>query len=168
MISKCAFFLFAMYFVLCATMTSAEMPAPSGPVVLSISGQIGVTNVNATAQFDVDMLEAFPQHETRTETPWHEGESAFSGPLLATLMDAVKGEGDVMQFKALNDYVSTIPVEEIHKYPLILATRVNGARITVRNKGPLIVIYPFSDMPELYNEMTFSRSAWQVVSIEIK
>jgi len=157
-----------MWLVLFATMTNAEMPAPGGPVILSISGQVGVTNINATAQFDADMLEALPQHEIRTKTPWHEEETAFSGPLLATLMDAVKGEGDILQFKALNDYVSTIPVEEIHKYPLILANRANGARIAVRNKGPLIVIYPFSDVPELYNEMTFSRSAWQVVSIEIK
>ena len=39
--------------------------------------------------------------------------------------------------------------------------------MSVRDKGPLFVIYPFDEAPELNNETYYGRSAWQVKSIEV-
>ena len=45
---------------------------------------------------------------------------------------------------------------------------MDGAYMTVRNKGPLFVIYPFDAVPALQTELYYSRAAWQVRSITIK
>ena len=59
-------------------------------------------------------------------------------------------------------------MEDFANYPVILATRLDGAEMSVRDKGPIFVIYPFDDAPELNNETYFGRSAWQVKSIEVR
>jgi hypothetical protein len=51
---------------------------------------------------------------------------------------------------------------------VILALKKNGAYLPVRNQGPIFVIYPFDLNPGLYNEVYFSRSVWQVKSIEVQ
>jgi hypothetical protein len=163
----------ASYFLVVGVAVAAQVAiagfsSPSGPVVLTIKGNIGSENAGEAVEFDIDMLEALPQQEIRTETPWHEGAVTFSGPRLSTLFEAAEGSGGILRVVALNDYSADIPLEEVQNYPVILATRINGERIPVREKGPLFVIYPFSDAPELYNEMTFNRSVWQVASIVIE
>jgi hypothetical protein len=38
----------------------------------------------------------------------------------------------------------------------------------VREKGPLVIIYPFDDQPELRSALRYSRAIWQLRSIEIR
>ena len=75
--------------------------------------------------------------------------------------------GQTLRIAALNDYAADMPAADAHDIPVILATRIGGAVIPVRDKGPLFVIYPFDEMPELFNELYFGRSVWQVRSIEV-
>ncbi len=145
--------------------SAAAQQTPAGPVVLSVDAPGDGTSL---AQFDIDMLEALPQVETRTKSPWYSDVTRFTGPLLTTVLDAAEAQGNSIRVFAVNDYSATIPVDEIRKYPVILATRIEGKRISLRDKGPLFVIYPFSQAPELYNELTFNKSVWQVVRIEVE
>lgn len=48
---------------------AATLAAPSGPVVLTVSGKISQTNGAAGAQFDVAMLEALPGRVAKVTTP---------------------------------------------------------------------------------------------------
>lgn len=168
MIHRLANYLLIAALTASAQIAHAGFSAPTSPVVLTIEGKIGGAAGEGVVELDIDMLEALPQREIRTETPWHEGAVTFSGPMLSTLFDAAEGSGRILRVVALNDYSADIPLEEVRNYPVILATRMNGERIPVREKGPLFVIYPFSDSPELYNEMSFSRSVWQVDSLIIE
>jgi hypothetical protein len=54
------------------------------------------------------------------------------------------------------------------KGPLGRATRQNGELMTLRNKGPLFVIYPFDEVPALKSEVYFNRSVWQIKSIQVE
>jgi hypothetical protein len=121
----------------------------------------------AVARFDAAMLDALPQRETVTRTPWYDGPQRFSGPLLATLLDTVEAGGTRLRVIAVNDYSAELPLEEVRTLPVILASRHNGAPMSLRDKGPLFVIYPFDEVPGLLNETTLSRSVWQVRAIEI-
>jgi hypothetical protein len=38
----------------------------------------------------------------------------------------------------------------------------------VREKGPLVIIFPFSDRPELRNAVQYSRAVWQLRSLELR
>ena len=49
----------------------------------------------------------------------------------------------------------------------MLATKMNGDYMSVRDKGPLFLIYPFDTNPELFNEKYFSRSVWQIREVEV-
>jgi hypothetical protein len=156
---------------LLAVVTSAsadDLPMPTGPVVLTVTGQISNTNVGDTAVFDIAMLEALAGRATVTETPWTDGIAAFEGPLGEALLTYLGAEGDSIVVTALNDYQAEIPIADFLTWPVILATRMNGEAMSVREKGPIFVIYPFDIAPELYNEVYFGRSVWQVASIEVR
>ena len=51
---------------------------------------------------------------------------------------------------------------------MLLATRLDGQAMTVREKGPLFIVYPFDDSAELRQERYYARSAWQLRTLEVK
>ena len=73
----------------------------------------------------------------------------------------------MLRVTALNDYVTEIPVADFRDNPVILATAIDGKSLSVREKGPIFIIYPFDEQPSLNNETYYGRSAWQVKSIEV-
>jgi len=145
-----------------------EISRPGGEVILSISGKIENTNAEGVAEFDRAMLEDLGLVDIKTATPWYDGEMVFSGVPFSTLLEFVGAEGDTITAVALNDYEVSIPVSDAAETGVILASRLNGEEMTVRNKGPLFVIYPYDDMQELDNQTYYSRSAWQVIRLEIE
>ncbi|MBU1305219.1 MAG: hypothetical protein KKF33_06835 [Alphaproteobacteria bacterium] len=150
-----------------AISAAATLPTPQGPVVLTVTGNIGNTNSADGAQFDMSMLDALAQRTTVSETPWYEGKHSFSGPLISALLDAVDAEGTTLQVKALNDYSADLPLTDATDFPVIFATRLDDKEMSVRDKGPLFVIYPFDEYRELYDEVHFGRSVWQVSALAV-
>ena len=147
---------------------AAGLAAPTGEVILTITGKIAATNAGAAAAYDMAMLDALPGRSTETETPWTKGKVKFEGALGSALLDQIGATGTTLKIVALNDYAVEVPVEDFRKWPVILATRKDGKAMPVRDKGPIFVIYPFDLDRSLYNEKIFSRSAWQVKSIEVR
>ena len=149
---------------------SAQVQAlerPRDRVVLTISGQIGVSNQGGAAVFDMAMLEALPQHRFATRTPWEPGVVRFSGPLLRDVLALVQARGQRLHATALNDYRITIPIQDARDFDVIIATRMNEQPMPVRTRGPLFVIYPFDSDPRLQNARFYERSIWQLRSIEV-
>ena len=145
-----------------------SLPAPTGDVVLEVTGKIANTNKDGAAVFDMAMLAALPQRTTITTSPWYDGKQTFAGPLGWALLNQVGATGTTLKVTALNDYVSEIPVGDFKDYKVILATSLNGEPMSVRDKGPIFIIYPFDEEPSLNNETYYGRSAWQVKSIEVE
>ncbi|MEI5667858.1 hypothetical protein WBO78_27025 [Bosea sp. CCNWLW174] len=140
---------------------------PRSAPILTIRGKVGHTNSSGEAVFDLGMLSRLPQGITETETPWYPSKTRFEGPLAAELLKSVDCQGQNLKVSALNGYAVDIPTNDFRRWPVILATHVDGKPISVREKGPIFVIYPFDREPSLYNEIYFGRSIWQVQSIEI-
>jgi len=145
-----------------------SLPAPTGDVVLEVTGKIANTNKDGAAVFDMAMLAALPQRTTITTSPWYDGKQTFAGPLGWALLNQIGATGTTLKVTALNDYVSEIPVGDFKDYKVILATSLNGEPMSVRDKGPIFIIYPFDEEPSLNNETYYGRSAWQVKSIEVE
>lgn len=145
----------------------ALQPA-KGKVILTLSGKIGEKNAGDTAVFDLAMLEKLPQQTFITKTPWDTQPIKFTGPLLRDVLAAAKANGSIIKAVALNDYKTTIPMEDAQKYDMVLAYKMNGELIPVRTKGPLFIIYPFDSKPELQSTLYFERSAWQLKSMDIE
>lgn len=154
--------------VLPAASFAGTLPTPTADVILTISGKISHSNVAGTAQFDRAMLDALPQHQFTTTSPWTEGPHRYEGVLLKELLIAVGAQSESLTLKALNDYHVTLESASVADYPVLVATKSDGKAIRVRDKGPLWLLYPMTDYPELDNQKNHLKMIWQLDRIEIE
>ena len=140
----------------------------TGHPIVTITGLISEKNSGADAQFDAAMLDKLPQVKMTVPTPWYKEEQTFEGPLFRDVLKAAGSKGSKLYVVALNDYAAEIPLADLEKYDVILARKVNGKVLTVRDKGPLFVMYPFDKKPELRTKEIYSRCVWQVNRIRVE
>ena len=147
---------------------AAELRDPAGAPMLEVRGAVTVHNRGDAAVFDGAMLKALPQHEVRTETPWTEGMTRFTGVLLRDLLDRVGAKGTVLRMTALNDYAIEVPAADARDFDVLIAMEQDGRPMRVRDKGPLWIIYPLSGVPALPRPQTHDKMIWQLKSIEVR
>ena len=135
---------------------------------LRIDGAIRSPDGASFIQLDSAALRALSQHTVTTRTPWHDGREQFSGPRLWDLLEPLRPAGKTLRLTALNDYSVNIPLSDLQRYQPVLAWQLNGKALSVRNKGPLFLIYPFDTYPELNNPLYYARSIWQVKTITVE
>lgn len=156
------------------SVAAQDLAQPKGPVILTISGAIERGNGKdaqgrIVANFDLGMLEALGAAGFGTTTPWHKGVVRFDGVPGKALMELVRAKPDgIAQAVALNDYASAVPVADFLQRGLILALKLDGTYMTVRDKGPLFLIYPFDSQSELRHETYYTRSVWQLRRLDIR
>lgn len=164
--------LLAVFFLLSSAGTTYALDLAktkaTGAVVLKIDGKVGIKNSAVAAEFDDAMLDALPQKSIVTETPWIKGAVKFTGPLLSDVLAAANAAGTNLRATALNDYKVNIPFADAKKYGVILARQMDGKPLAVRDKGPLFVMYPFAQFPEIKTSVYFSRCIWQLQSITVE
>ena len=69
---------------------------------------------------------------------------------------------------ALNDFAAELPASDAYDYEVILAVLRDGEAMSVREKGPIWVIYPMDDHPELQDEAYNDRLVWQLKEISVE
>ena len=158
-----------------APASAADSPAAgkdrhdtTSAVVLTVSGRIAQHNAPQQYRWSMAMLEALPQHSFSTLTPWAQQPLQFSGPLLRDVLQTVGAQGQQLVARALNDYSVQIPVQDALAYDMVVATRMNGQPMSVRQRGPLFVVYPFDSKTELKSPTYIERSIWQLRAIEVQ
>lgn len=148
---------------------SAEyLPQPEGRVILTVSGNITRTNTGSKADFDLDMLHALGTHALPVTTSWTDGIQEFSGVPMRDLMEAVGATGKTIEAVALNEYSQMIEIEDFFRYPVILATKLNGNTIRVRDKGPLWIVYPLDSFTEKERISIEPRMVWQLRELIVR
>lgn len=162
--------LFFAAFAVAFSMTGAAagVDAPTGPALLTISGGIANSNQDGKLVLDEQAFEALPVTTVQTETPWTEGMVSFEGVSLKALLDLAGATGTIVHAVALNDYAVDVPVTDADNPNVIVAYRMNGERMRVRDKGPLWLIYPLSSEPSLQGEETHSKMIWQIKELAIQ
>ena len=153
--------------LLCATASAHALERPTGPVILTVSGSIAHTNGPGVAEFDLAMLRSLDVTSFDTSTIWTEGVSRYEGVRLSVLLQAVGAEGEALTAKALNDYSVTFPVAEVEPDAPILAFGRDGAPMSVRDKGPLWILYPFDARAAYQSEQVYARSVWQLNRLRV-
>ena len=155
-------------FMVSTQIWAGDLAKPTGKVILTLSGNIENTNRDGKAVLDIAGLEKLGVVSFQTTSPWYNGRTTFAGIPLQKLMDYVGAKGSVVKVTALNDYTTIIPLSDFKKYNVILALKINGEYMPIRDKGPLFVVYPYDSIPELNNQVYYSRSAWQVSRMDIE
>lgn len=158
----------ALALLLAAALPARALDAPSGKVVLTVTGKITVRNIADAAQFDMAMLEKLPQTSFHTKTPWYPEPRKFTGVLLRDLLAAVGAQGSSVSAQALNDYRAVIPAEDWTDHDLLIAWHLDDAPMLVRDKGPLVVIYPFDANARLRTAVRYGRAVWQLKALDVR
>ncbi len=115
----------------------------------------------------LEALDALDQAEFTTTTIWTDGETRFSGVPLKALLAHLGVQGSSVEMVALNDYAVTMPIAELEDGAPIVATRMNGETMSVRDKGPYWVVFPYDSDPKYSTETTYSRSIWQLNRLKV-
>lgn len=141
---------------------------PAGAVLLTVSGAVARTNSPAGADFDRAMLESLGTATIRTSTPYTSGVQEFRGVPLRRLLDAVGARGVRATATALNDYSVDLPLSDADLPGVLLATERNGGPMSVREKGPIWLVYPLDSDPRLQRRETYAKMVWQLRRIEVR
>ena len=147
---------------------AAALDRPAGPVILTVSGALNAHNDANTAAFDLGLFERLPQHSFATRTPWYPQPRKFTGVLFAELLKVLDSQANSVRAVALNDYRVDIPAADLIRHGAMIASQLDDKPIAVRDKGPLLIIYPFDARPELRTAVHYSRAIWQLRGLELR
>ncbi len=144
----------------------APATLPKGEVVLTVNQEIDGQQ-QVLAYFDLPALQALPIASFETTTMWTDGLQKFEGVDLKIFLDSLGVATGTLIATAVNDYRIEIPVAEIEQGGPMIAYHVNGSPMSVRDKGPLWIVYPYDANPKYQTEVVFSRSIWQMNRLEV-
>lgn len=149
-----------------ATLIVATLPgAALAENILTVLGADG----GELGGFTLETLDALEQSAYETDNAFVDAPSEFSGPLIRTVMadlgiDAA-GYSEV-RLTAINEYAVNVPISDVVDYDVMLATRRDGDEMSVRDKGPIWIMYPISQHDELQDSIYSSRLIWQLESLQ--
>ena len=108
---------------------------------LEVSGNIKNTTdpVKKSYLFTDKQLLAMPVQSITTSTSWTP-QRKFEGIAVADILARVGAKGSTLTFYALNDYYIDVPLLDVEKYNMILASKRDGEMLTIRNFGPLFLV----------------------------
>ena len=166
----------------------ASMPvladSVTGPVLLTVSGNISSPNRDAADEFsdaffsshdvsfdkatvfDLASLEALGMKTVKVSYPEWPKKLTFEGPLLSDVLRTSGASGKTLIVRALDGYAPEIPTSEVYDYPVILALKADGKYLGIGDRGPAWVIFPRNDYPKLAEEDD-SKYVWSVYHIEV-
>jgi hypothetical protein len=144
----------------------AQSVAPdSDPVILIVDGK---TADGKPVSFTLAQIESMGAATITTHTPWHSGEVTFEGVPVGDLMTKVGAKGDTVNVLALDKYSVEIPLADLRKYHAVMAYKLNGKIMSIADKGPLFVVYPYDSDPDVATEKFYRRSPWQIARLTIE
>lgn len=153
-----------------STLQSGDnLPTPIGEVILTVTGNIGVTNVENAILMDREMIEAVGQYEYTVTDPFENIDRVYSGPLVSDLLDLWQVPADATQIEvsALDDYVVTVAIADLRNYPVLFALQQDGQYMPISTRGPAMLVFPYNNFEfnqQIYNDYW----AWQIKSIEVQ
>lgn len=159
-------YLFSTILALVITPAIAQENAGSTIPSITISGNIAGSPGSVT--FDRDALEKMGLVSIKTSTPWNEGVVDFEGVPMNLLLKTAGVNGTDATVTALNDYSSSIPVEDFQEYNVILAVKRDGQYMPIDDQGPFFIVYPYDSDPVLQNQPYYGRSVWQIKAISVE
>jgi len=151
-----------------ATVSASPLVKPTGKVILKIHGNLTHKNADDGAHFDYAMLEQLGLVEMSIDTPWTPVGTRFEGILSKTLLELIGAEGAEVLAEAVDGYSKKIPLEDLTSYDTLLALRMDGKRMRLKNKGPLWIVYPNDGRPDVIESTLNSRMVWQLRSLTIR
>ena len=152
--------------ILRATVFAACVALPTAGLTQTV---LNVITPDTSAAFSLEDLLAMPQTTVITKNDYVDSTTKFQGPLLSSILERLEIDRSAnLKMVALNNFASEAPASDAYEFNVILAVLRDGERMTVRDKGPIWVIYPMDDNPELQDEAYNGRLVWQLKEISVE
>ena len=115
------------------------VPAPTGPVVLTVTTDDGVVD------WDLATIGLLDQQDLTIIEPFVDEEHTYTGPLWADVLRASGVDlaaGRTVELVALDDYVAEIPTDATTLDGTLLAHLEDGESIPIARGGPIRLVFP--------------------------
>lgn len=161
------------HIVLCLTLSLASWPFGAVQADHVLSQEEALLSVvwegnGKHAQLSEDDLRALPWETIITGTIWTEQEHSYAGVPATALLEHLGIDNGKLTLVALNDYSIIVPVSDLlADKGAIFAFEQDGDPMSIREKGPLWLIYPFDKDPTYQSQLYYSRSIWQLHHIRV-
>ena len=142
-----------------------ETGNPEAIVLLEVEFLNADGQDNTPVRYTMDDLRAMPAVSFETDTNWNAGPQRFTGVSLAALMRKLGVTTGTLVAVGSDEYSIDINLSFAAESEARTAYERTGAPMTVRNKGPFQVVYPFDDFSNLKRNVQFSNAKWQLVRI---
>ena len=171
---------------------AAAAAATAGPALLTLSGAIGKANrgpldrvrdemmvkhgikFDKAFAFDAAALRQLPAVTIKPTLEYDAKAHALSGPLLTSVLEAA-GVTDAtaiqVNLRALDGYNVALPLPDVRRYGMILATHLDGQPLGLGGLGPQWAVYDadriaaFKDKPL---KQRFALCPWGIYHIGLK
>lgn len=172
-------------FALTVACSPADEPAAaSGPVILTVYGEVSETNRGAMleaseplfARYEMDFdaarsftraeLTALEQGEIRVAYPLGGETHVFTGPSLSAVLDAAGAANATAVISAFDGYQRSIPVSDLRDRGVLLALTRDGEPLGIGDYGPAMLIWPRDDDAALAGQND-DDWVWGVFAIEV-
>jgi hypothetical protein len=153
-----------------ATLAGGDaIPVPSADVIVTITGNIGTSNVGDSIQMDLATIESAGLVDYTLNDPFENREVTYRGVVMSDLLDIwqVGEDATILHMVALNDYAVDVPLADLREYPVIFALQADGAYMPIATRGPAMLVYPYDDFEfdtAIYNDYWI----WQIKAIEVR
>lgn len=153
------------------SLTPADaIPAPAEAVVLTVGGDIAKQNAGPSLSLDLATVERMGLVKYSVHDPWLDADHEFTGVLLADLLDTVGAStaATSVRLVAIDDYEVEIAIADARRWPVLLATQMDGRPMSVEDKGPTRIVFPYDQFPEIDQLKYKDLWIWSVESIEVR
>ena len=146
------------------------IPAPTGEVVLTVDGKISQKNAGDKLELDMATLESMGLVKFDVTDPFDKTKKVFSGVLISQFLKVVGAapEATSLHLVATDDYAVDYVMADNQKWPVLIATQLEGSPIPLDKGGPIILVFPFDDFAELDHSVYDSLWIWALTTITVK
>jgi hypothetical protein len=164
---------------------AGDLPAPGGPVVLTVTGNITATNrgpfddfedaflkyherrFEKAAAFDRAMLEGLGMAEVVVSYDAWPKSYRFQGPWLKDVLAAVGAAPERVTIVALDGFAQEISKQDLDAYDWIVALKRDGRTLDLGGHGPLWVVYGRRD-GKAVSEEDEQRWPWAAFLVDVE
>lgn len=142
----------------------------SDAVVLTIYGDL-INQEDGKAvnslQFNMASLVEMDATSFTSSAPWTQKPVEYTGVRINILLKHIGALSNRFEAIADNNYKFALTDIDFDKYPVIIAYKKNAEFFSARELGPLLIMFPFDDFPELVTEKNKASAVWQLIELQM-
>jgi len=141
-----------------------SLPAPTGDVILTVTGDLETPNVGDECQFDADLFDQYAITQD-LDDPWMGEGLDYRGLTLARIWElcGAADDAEVATLVAKDGMTIEVAAADLQEWPIMVAYQVNGEDLIDDVGGPVKVVYP-AEAADTYDDDTWM---WWLAEIQI-